>query len=182
MIDPSDYYIIKEKTVNTAVTKIYGPGNPRECVDLAFVAEGYRADEMNKFREDVKKMADILFAESPFSDYMDKINIWAVEAVSSDSGTDIPGEKIYNNTVLNSTFFTFGSFSLCGQRSGSLRSHHSVCRNFRCLSFSNANACMLLFRDKAHGSKLWDVSQRIWRWRCDLPTHNGFHCGLFANR
>ena len=109
MIDPSDYYIIKEKTVNTAVTKIYGPGNPRECVDLAFVAEGYRADEMNKFREDVKKLADILFAESPFSDYMDKINIWAVEAVSSDSGTDIPGEKIYNNTVLNSTFFTFGT-------------------------------------------------------------------------
>ncbi len=109
MIDPSDYYIIKEKTVNTAVTKIYGPGNPRECVDLAFVAEGYTADEMNKFREDVKKMADILFAESPFSDYRDKINIWAVEAVSSDSGTDIPGEKIYNNTVLNSTFFTFGT-------------------------------------------------------------------------
>jgi hypothetical protein len=40
--------------------------------------------------EDVKKMADILFAEAPFSDYKDKFNIWAVEAVSQDSGTDIP--------------------------------------------------------------------------------------------
>ena len=38
---------------------------------------------MGKFREDVKKMADILFSEAPFSDYRDKINIWAVEAVSS---------------------------------------------------------------------------------------------------
>ena len=40
--------------------------------------------------EDVKKMADILFAEAQFSDYKDKFNIWAVEAVSQDSGTDIP--------------------------------------------------------------------------------------------
>jgi hypothetical protein len=109
LIDPSDFYIRKEKTVDASVTRIYGSGNPRECVDLAFIAEGYKSDEMIKFREDVRKMADILFAEAPFSDYRDKINIWAVEAVSSDSGTDIPGDKIYLNTVLNSSFYTFGT-------------------------------------------------------------------------
>ena len=37
-----------------------------QVVDLAFIAEGYKADEMEKFREDVKKMADYLFAEAPF--------------------------------------------------------------------------------------------------------------------
>jgi hypothetical protein len=109
IIDPSDYYIRKEKPVNAAVTKIYGSGDPHKCVDLAFIAEGYTETEMGKFREDVRKMADILFAEAPFSDYREKINIWAVEAVSSDSGTDIPGDKIYNNTVLNSSFYTFGT-------------------------------------------------------------------------
>jgi len=109
IIDPSDYYIRKEKPVNTSVTRIYGQGDPGKCVDLAFVAEGYKSDEMGKFREDVRKMADILFSEAPFSDYRDKINIWAVEAVSPDSGTDIPGEKIYVNTVLNSSFYTFGT-------------------------------------------------------------------------
>ncbi len=109
VIDPTDYYIRKEKPVNAAITKIYGPGDPQKCVDLAFVAEGYTADEMGKFRDDVKKMADVLFSEAPFSEYRDKINIWAVEAVSSDSGTDIPGDKIYNNTVLNSSFYTFGT-------------------------------------------------------------------------
>jgi hypothetical protein len=62
---------------------------------------------MEKFRGDVKKMTEILFAEEPFSGYKNKINIWAVEAVSADSGTDIPGEKIYLNTVLNSSFYTF---------------------------------------------------------------------------
>ena len=89
------------------VTKIYGTGDPHNSVDLAFLAEGYKSDEMGKFRNDVKKMADYLFAEAPFSEYKDKFNIWAVESVSQDSGTDIPGENIYVNTALNSSFYTF---------------------------------------------------------------------------
>jgi len=62
---------------------------------------------MEKFRADVKKMVDYLFAEVPFSEYKDRFNIWAVEAISQDSGTDVPGENIYVNTALNSSFYTF---------------------------------------------------------------------------
>ncbi len=107
IIDPANYFIRKEKPVNVATTKIYGSGDPHKSVDLAFLAEGYKADEMGKFRADVKMMADYLFAEPPFSDYKDKFNIWAVESVSQDSGTDIPGEHVYVNTALNSSFSTF---------------------------------------------------------------------------
>ena len=107
VIDPASYYIKKENPVNVKITKIYGAGDPHTSVDLAFIAEGYKADQMSKFRDDVRKMADILFAEAPFSEYKDKFNIWAVEAISQDSGTDVPGEKIYANTALNSSFYTF---------------------------------------------------------------------------
>jgi hypothetical protein len=107
VIDPDNYFIIKEKPVNVSVTKTYYAGDPAENVDLAFIAEGYKAEEMGKFREDVKKMADLLFNEPPFDEYRNKINIWAVEAVSPESGTDIPGEKVYVSTALNSSFFTF---------------------------------------------------------------------------
>jgi hypothetical protein len=107
MIDPADYFIRKENPVNVKVSKIYGTGDPHNSVDLAFLAEGYKADEMGKFRNDVKKMADYLFAEAPFSEYKDSFNIWAVESISQDSGTDIPGENIYVNTVMNSSFYTF---------------------------------------------------------------------------
>ena len=106
-IDPADYLIRKENPVKVQVTKIYGKGDPHNSVDLAFLAEGYKSDEMEKFRNDVKKMADYLFAEAPFIEYKDKFNIWAVESVSQDSGTDIPGENIYANTTLNSSFYTF---------------------------------------------------------------------------
>jgi len=106
-IDPASYFVRKENPVNVGITRIYSGGDPHLSVDLAFIAEGYKADEMGKFREDVKKMADYLFAEAPFSEYKDKFNIWAVEAISQDSGTDVPGEKLYVNTALNSSFYTF---------------------------------------------------------------------------
>jgi hypothetical protein len=107
VIDPTDYFIRKEKPVNAGFSKIHDAGDPMECFDLAFIAEGYKSSEMEKFKDDVKKLADALFNEPPFSGYKNKINIWAVEAVSEESGTDIPGEKLYVNTVLNSSFYTF---------------------------------------------------------------------------
>ena len=108
-IDPDDYFIRKEKPVNAMYTEIYRGGNPENSVDLAFIAEGYRTEEMGKFRNDVRKMADILFAEPPFSNYKNRFNIWAVEAISAESGTDIPGERHYVNTALNSSFYTFNT-------------------------------------------------------------------------
>ncbi len=107
-IDPKSIYIRKENPADANITKIYYAGDPHTSVDLAFIAEGYTSDEMGKFREDVKKMADVLFAEPPYNEYKNKINIWAVEAVSQESGTDIPGENIFVNTALNFSFYTFG--------------------------------------------------------------------------
>lgn len=107
IIDPSDYFIVREKPAEVTVTLIHGNGDYRRNVDFAFIAEGYTAGEMEKFRGDVKRMADVLFAEPPFNLYKDRINIWAVEAISLESGTDVPGEGIYVNTALNSSFYTF---------------------------------------------------------------------------
>jgi len=106
-IDPEDYFIRKEKPVEVGVTKIIYSGDPAVNVDLVFIAEGYRADELAKFREDVKRVTNILLKEAPFSEFRDRFNIWAVEAVSAESGTDVPGEDIYVSTIMNSSFYTF---------------------------------------------------------------------------
>ena len=106
-IDPADYFIRKENPVHAGVKKIINGGEPHSCVDLVFIAEGYKKSELKKFRNDVKIMADKLLAEAPFSEYKKKFNIWAVEAVSQETGTDVPGENIYVNTALNSSFYTF---------------------------------------------------------------------------
>jgi hypothetical protein len=106
-IDPADYFIRRESAVNVGTSQLVASGDPQSSVDIAFIAEGYTAIEMNKFHSDVKRMTEALFAEEPFSSYRNKFNIWAVDAVSQESGTDVPGEDIYVNTALNSSFYTF---------------------------------------------------------------------------
>ncbi len=106
-IDPANYFINREKTDAALATKISGTGDPHTSLDIAFIAEGYTKEEAAKFRSDVKRMADILFQEAPFDKYQDRINIWAIEVPSQESGTDVPGEGIYVNTALNSSYYTF---------------------------------------------------------------------------
>ena len=106
-IDPTSYFITREKPDAALATRIYGTGDPHTSLDIAFIAEGYTRGEAEKFRADVKRLADILFQEAPFDKYKDRINIWAVEAPSQESGTDVPGEGIYVNTALSSSYYTF---------------------------------------------------------------------------
>jgi hypothetical protein len=106
-IDPASYFITREKPDAALATRIYGTGDPHTSFDIEFIAEGYTKGEAEKFRADVKRFADILFLEAPFDKYQDRINIWAVEAPSQESGTDVPGEGIYVNTALSSSYYTF---------------------------------------------------------------------------
>ncbi|MGM0475387.1 MAG: M64 family metallopeptidase, partial [Bacteroidota bacterium] len=83
-------------------------GMPEKKVDLLFLAEGYRAEEMEKFIADARRSADFIFSEEPFMSNRNAFNVRAVKSISLDSGTDIPGGGVWKNTVLNSTFYTFG--------------------------------------------------------------------------
>lgn len=109
VIDPDDFYIIHENQQKYETQVIQNPGEPEECVDLVFLAEGYPRSEMDKFISDVKRMTDYLFETKPFNKHKSEFNIYAVSTPSVDSGTDIPGEWIYKNTAFNSTFYTFGT-------------------------------------------------------------------------
>jgi hypothetical protein len=106
-IDPEDYFITKESTMDFPVHKVVYSGDPETHVDLVFLAEGYQQREMAGFLEDVNRMVDSLFSIAPYTALKDHFNIWAVASPSLESGTDIPGESIYKNTILNFSYFTF---------------------------------------------------------------------------
>ena len=106
-IDPENYFIIRENAVNIPVEKIYNSGDPAQKIDIAILAEGYTSDEMDKFLGDAKRLTDSLFVVTPFSELKNYFNVYALKTVSVDSGTDIPGEHIYRNTLFNSSFYTF---------------------------------------------------------------------------
>ena len=90
------------------VEEVRHSGDPAQSIDLVFLPEGYTETEMEKFRQDVIKITDAMFSWSPFNEYVDQFNIWVVYAPSEESGTDLPQDGIYKDTILNSTFNTFG--------------------------------------------------------------------------
>jgi len=83
-------------------------GNPEKKVDILFLAEGYTAAEMEKFLSDARRSMEYIFSEEPFLSRREDFNIRAVNSTGPDSGTDIPGKGVWKNTVLNSSFYTFG--------------------------------------------------------------------------
>ena len=76
-------------------------------MDIVIIPDGYTKDEMDKFKKDCEKFAGYLFNASPYKENKNKFNIWGIEAPSKESGTDIPAENIWKNTIANSQFYMF---------------------------------------------------------------------------
>jgi hypothetical protein len=106
-IDPENYFIKTERSKKYNVFEVVNSGESSVKVDIVIIPDGYTADQMDKFKEDCNRFAGYLFGSSPFKENEDKFNIWGINAPSEDSGTDIPAEDVWNNTVVNSTFYTF---------------------------------------------------------------------------
>lgn len=106
-IDPKSYFILNESLPDYPIKKLLDNGSPEEKVDVVFLPEGYTEGEMDKFIADSKRMMNALFNAAPFSRHKKDFNFYAVQVVSEESGTDIPGEHIYRNTAFNSNFYTF---------------------------------------------------------------------------
>ena len=107
-VDPGSIYIDRSKLADNRIEKIQYNGNSNEKVDLVYIAEGYTRNEQEKFFKDVKRLNDSLFRWEPFSKRCNDFNVWAVGLVSEESKTDYPGKDIWNNTILNSSYWTFG--------------------------------------------------------------------------
>ena len=108
-INPEDKLISQEVANNWKVSALMENGDPATKVDLCFIAEGYTAQEMEKFRADAQRFTEYLFTMEPYNRHKEDFNIWLVESVSQESGTDIPHEGVWKKTVANSNFYTFRS-------------------------------------------------------------------------
>ena len=107
-IDPASIFIDRGKLKENRITKIQYNGDSSGKVDLVFLAEGYTADEQEKFVADAKRFTEALFKTPPYDTRREDFNVWAVDAVSEESGTDVSGKGIFKNTALNSGYYTFG--------------------------------------------------------------------------
>ena len=110
IIDPNDRRIKREPASGMDRSfVIVKNGHPHDCVDLVFVAEGYRSEELGKFKKDSKRFVDYLFTLEPFASMKRRFNITGVFRASAQSGVDYPAERVYKNTVVDASYDTFGS-------------------------------------------------------------------------
>ena len=108
-VDPTDILIRHTGERCLPYTTLHPAADSTRCINIAFVAEGYQADEMPHFIADAEKATRALFAHRPFSEMSDRFNIIAVKSVSEDKGTSIPHKNIWLNTAIRSHFDTFYS-------------------------------------------------------------------------
>ena len=109
-VDPKDILIRKagERQITPHVI-LQQAADTARCIRVAFVAEGYRQQEMDVFLNDCRIAMESLFEHEPFKQNQLKFNMVAVMPPSVESGTSEPNKGIWKNTPLGSHFDTFYS-------------------------------------------------------------------------
>jgi hypothetical protein len=84
-------------------------GDPADKVDLLLMGDGYTAAEMEKWHRDARRMAELLFAASPFQERRADFNVWAVDTPSDESGVARPSDGVHRRSALRAAYDAFGS-------------------------------------------------------------------------
>ncbi|MGQ9801418.1 MAG: M64 family metallopeptidase [Candidatus Saccharicenans sp.] len=109
-IDPASIFIIKEiPEPGVKVLELVRSGHPHDKVDLAFLAEGYTAEEEAKLIKDLDRFVQVFFGQEPYKGLKDRFNVYGVFKPSAQSGCDEPSYGQFRSTALNCTFDSFGS-------------------------------------------------------------------------
>lgn len=106
---PTDILIHQKGQTPTPYETISPAADTTHCIHIAYVAEGYKPEEMETFINDAKAATDAIFSYEPFKSMKERFNIIAVKSTSKDSGTSEPSKGNWKNTVLHSNFDTFYS-------------------------------------------------------------------------
>lgn len=107
VVDPSDVLIRRLDPQAPEHRYLLKNGSPQEKIDVAIVAEGYTAEEMDMFYADAQVAMEAILKHEPFGIYKDRFNFVAVALPSQESGVSVPGEGEWKNTALKAHFNTF---------------------------------------------------------------------------
>jgi len=109
-IDPTSRSVNPAENQTSYIVFSYLKSGPAtEKVDIVILGDGYTADEMEKYRNDVKRLTDELFAVEPFKSRKSDFNVSAVETPSEVSGVNRPHPGKFKRTALSTSYSSFDS-------------------------------------------------------------------------
>ncbi len=107
-VDPRDPAVDRTPPAGRAWA-VLESGPPAEKVDLLLLGDGYTAAEMGKWHADARRLAELLFATSPFKERRSDFNVWAVDTPSEESGVARPSDGVHRRSALRAAYDAFGS-------------------------------------------------------------------------
>ncbi len=107
-VDPRDILIrqLQRKKEAPYIT-LQQAADTTSCIHIAYVAEGYTAEQMDQYLDDCHVAMEALFEHEPFKTLRNRFNVIALCSPSHDSDVSQPGKGIWRNTALASHFDTF---------------------------------------------------------------------------
>jgi hypothetical protein len=108
-VDPADPAVLRAGPPPLRVWAVQESGPPRDKVDLLLMGDGYTAAEMPDWHRDARRLADMLFAVSPFKERRADFNVWAVDTPAEESGVSRPSEGIHRRSPLRASYDALGS-------------------------------------------------------------------------
>jgi hypothetical protein len=108
-VDPADPSVDRAPPPPFRLWAVQKSGEPRDKVDLLLLGDGYTAAEMDLWHEDARRLAEMLFAVSPFRERRADFNVWAVDTPAEESGVSRPSDGVWRRSPLRATYDAFGS-------------------------------------------------------------------------
>lgn len=96
LVQPQGMTVAQNETMQKTtfpVHVIHKAGDDKENFVIVIMGDGYTAEEQDKFLQDAAEKARGMLTWSPYKEYSDRINIYAVQAVSNESGISEYGGK-----------------------------------------------------------------------------------------
>ena len=109
VVDPSDAGVDRGAPPKLNTWAVMQNGPPRDKVDLLLMGDGYTATEIEKWHSDARRMAETLFAASPFREHRQDFNVWAVDTPAEESGVSRPSDSVFRRSPLRAAYDAFGS-------------------------------------------------------------------------
>ncbi len=110
VVDPKDPGVDRTgPPKGVQVWAVVKSGEPRDKVDLLLLGDGYTAAEMDKWHRDARRMADLLFAVSPFKEHKGDFNVWAIDTPADETGVARPSDGVHRRSPIRAAYDAFGS-------------------------------------------------------------------------
>jgi len=110
LVDPADPFLDTSDPPSPGpLLEIEKHGPPAEKVDFLILGDGYTAAERGKFEKDARRLAEILFATSPFKERRNDFNVWGLCPPAAESGISRPSTGLHRRSPVGATYDAFGS-------------------------------------------------------------------------